>query len=207
MKISMKKILLCIALIASAFAASAASDEASTLIADASARLSAAKSVTATCKITSASGIENATLIMSGSKFFIKSPHAEIWYDGTTLWSYSRQTNEVTLSEPTPEEISQINPLAVIEAFTASYTPSLLAPAAGKKNIKLSAKSPSQAISSAEISLNSSTLTPSAITLILSSGQKITIAISSLKFGGKLPESTFTYRISRHPSAVLVDLR
>ena len=203
----MKKILLCIAFITTAALSALAADDAAKVIADAAAKLHGAKSVTATCKITSPAGTENATLVMSGTKFFVKAPQTEIWYDGSTLWSYSRSTNEITLSEPSQEELSEINPLSVMEYFTSTYTASMLAPSAGKKNIKLTADKSSRGIASAEVSLNATTLAPSAVTLLLSNGQKIGIAISSLKFGGTLPESTFTFRMTCHPSAVLVDLR
>ncbi len=185
----------------------ASADDAAQLIADAAAKLRNAKSVTAVCKITSAAGIENATLTMSGNKFRVKSAKADILYDGTTMWAYSAATNEVSISEPTPEEISQINPLAVMDYYTKSYTASALPSSGGQKNIKLTADARNAAISSAEVSLKATTLTPTAVNLLLSSGQKISIAVSSVKFGGALPSSTFTYRLSLHPSAQLVDLR
>ena len=67
----MKKILLCIAFITTAALSALAADDAAKVIADAAAKLHGAKSVTATCKITSPAGTENATLVMSGTKFFV----------------------------------------------------------------------------------------------------------------------------------------
>ena len=78
---------------------------------------------------------------MSGNKFTIKSPEMEIWFDGKNQWAYSPNTDEVNLTEPTAEELSQINPLSVINRFANNFNASLLPSAKGVKNIRLSAKS------------------------------------------------------------------
>lgn len=203
----MKKTIITIAMIVSAVVAAFAADNPTAVLSEASARLKSAKSIVASCVISSASGASNASLTMSGKKFAVKSPEIEIWYDGTTQWTYSARTDEVSVTEPAAAEISQVNPLAVLDYFTSSYTPTMLPPSKGVKRIKLTAKDKKSGIASAVITLQSASLSPECVELTLSTGERVSITVKSLKKGGEVNPATFTYRKSLHPSAEIIDLR
>ncbi|MDE5838585.1 MAG: outer-membrane lipoprotein carrier protein LolA [Paramuribaculum sp.] len=197
--------LICLILVASV-CAGAAENEAK-ILRDAADKLNSAKSIVATCRISSKGAASNAALTMSGNKFTVKSPDMEIWFDGKNQWTYSPRTGEVNITEPSAEELSQINPISVINHFANGYNASLLPASKGVKNIRLTAKSVKSDISVIDIKLNASTLTPDMIKLQLKSGESVTITVSSLKFGNALPASTFTYSRKFHPDAEIIDLR
>lgn len=203
----MKKTIITIVLTALAAIAAFGADNPAAVLSQASAKLKSAKSIVASCFISSGSGAANASLTMSGNKFAIKSPEMEIWYDGKTQWTYSARTDEVSLTEPDASEISQVNPLAVLDYFTSSYTPTMLPPSKGVKKIKLTAKDRKSGITSAIVTLQSTSLDPVSVELTLSTGERVAISVKSLKKGGAVNASAFTYRKSLHPSAEIVDLR
>jgi len=40
-----------------------------------------------------------------------------VWFNGKTQWAYLKESNEVSITEPTAEEVAATNPIAIISAF------------------------------------------------------------------------------------------
>ena len=57
-------------------------------------------------------------IIMQGNKFRLEMFDIEAAYDGKTMYMYSSQTDELTLSNPTEEELLESNPLLYAKALT-----------------------------------------------------------------------------------------
>lgn len=203
----MKKVTTFILILLSAVLSGSAAESADALLKSAAARLRAAGSMVVTCRISGKSESTNASLTFSGNKFVIKSSDMEIWYDGKNQWAYSPRTEEVSLTEPTSEELSQTNPLSMLDYFAANFTAEMLPATKGMKNIRLTAKSKRSDISTVNLSLNSATLEPAVIKVRLSSGEQFTVTVTSLRQGKALPASFFTYHRNLHPNAEIIDLR
>ena len=56
-------------------------------------------------------------IIMQGSKFRLEMFDLEAAYDGKTMYMYSAQTDELTLSNPTEQELVEANPLLYAKAL------------------------------------------------------------------------------------------
>ena len=56
-------------------------------------------------------------IIMQGNKFRLEMFDIEAAYDGKTMYMYSSQTDELTLSNPTEEELLESNPLLYAKAL------------------------------------------------------------------------------------------
>lgn len=186
-----------------------AAESASQLLERSAGKFSAAKSIKANYTLTSSEGgTTKGSVIFSGEKFAMTSPEILTWYDGTTQWSYLVANEEVNVSEPTPEELQQINPFAIINKFRNAYTAKLLSSDASSKKILLTAKNARKSdILMATVTLNAATLFPSKITLTLNGGQTVSIAISSVTQGKALPISTFRFPAAKYPGAEVIDLR
>ncbi len=188
---------------ASAFSAESASD----VIKRAADKLRAAKSVTATYTTTAGSHTGKGSITISGDKFHISQPDdVTVWYDGRTQWSYSPATGEVNIIEPTPEEIAQINPFAIIGAFSRGYKASMLKAPAGQKKVQLSATSRKFEIAKVTVTLDSSLL-PRQLSLTTNDGKALKVNVTSIKLGGKVSASTFKFDKKKFPKARVVDLR
>lgn len=66
-------------------------------------------------------GTENGSIIMKGEKFYLHSGNIQSWYDGSTQWSYVADTEEVNISNPTPEELQGINPYFILINYQENF--------------------------------------------------------------------------------------
>lgn len=204
-----KNILILILIVTGTAMQISAAESASQLLEQAAGKFSTAKSIKANYTLTSSEGgMTKGSVVFSGEKFAMTSPDILTWYDGTTQWSYLVANEEVNISEPTPEELQQINPFAVINKFRNAYTAKLLSSDAATKKIMLTAKSVRKSdILMATVTLNATTLFPSKITLTFNGGQTVSIAISSVTQGNALPISAFRFPAAKYPGAEVIDLR
>lgn len=56
-------------------------------------------------------------IVMSGDKFRLDMFNLEAAYDGKTMYMYSAETDEMTLSNPTEQELVETNPLLYAKAL------------------------------------------------------------------------------------------
>ena len=49
-------------------------------------------------------GNSNGTICLKGDKFLLETEGMKTWFDGRTQWSYLASSDEINVSEPTPEE-------------------------------------------------------------------------------------------------------
>ncbi len=204
----MKRILFLIASFIFAVASFAQAMSASQVMDSAAKKIRSMKSVSATYDMTVDSEHMSGTLVMSADKFHLSSDQIMAWYDGKTQWSYSADTNEVNIIEPTPEELVAINPFVIISSFKKSYKPVLLKSESGTYKIRLTPISPKGAqITEAVITLNAKSFLPSYISITLDSGNKLNIKVKSIKTGVNYPHSTFVFNKKMLPKAEIVDLR
>lgn len=186
--------------------ASAETDALATL-GDAAAKFSSAPSISAAYSITAGGGKYTGRVSFSGDRFTMTSPQILTWYDGTTQWSYNKEENEVTVSAPTADELSQINPFVIISKFRQSFNARNLSAPKGFQKIELTAKDPKSDISSATITLNGKTLMPTQINLTMRDKQVITILLTSVTTGPKYNIKAFQFHAPNYPGVKIVDLR
>lgn len=146
-------------------------------------------------------------LVVQGNMFTITSPQMRSWYDGTTQWTYSSQIGEVNIITPTPEEVRQINPIAILNSFTDNYNASTLKSPSGKSVVRLTAKNRKADIRSADITIDNKSLYPDRIVLSMSNNQTVTIDIRDIRTGSQIPAENFRFNKSRYPNVQVVDLR
>lgn len=147
------------------------------------------------------------TIISSGNKFYIYSTDLSTWYDGKTQWTYSPATNEVNISEPTLDELQQINPFVIIKSFRTGYKNSLLKSPKGTYSIQFISINPNASIRKAILTMDSQTYYPTKIVLTLDNGMQATIGVKNVKTGVNYPSSTFVFNKSKYPHAEIIDLR
>jgi len=201
-----RHLLFSLATILMTFAASAA-DNAMDIINQAAAKFAAAPSISAAYTITTQNGRVSGRVSFSGDRFTMTSPQLLTWYDGTTQWTYNRTNNEVTITEPTADELSQINPFVIINTFRNAYTARSLTAPKGFAKIELTARDPKSEISSAIVTLNDKTLQPTQIQLTTRSKQHVTIVLNSVTTGQKYNIKAFQFYAPNYPGVQTVDLR
>lgn len=146
------------------------------------------------------------TMTMCDKRFNFSAGDMALWFDGRTQWVLQRSVREVNITEPTPDELLESNPLRVLTTYRNLYDCKLLAAPKGQYKIQLTAKKKSQYIRSATVTVSSSDFKPLAVLATTSNGTA-NVRINSVSYGKSLPISYFTYNTKSDPTVTIVDLR
>lgn len=185
-----------------------AANIAADIVAKAVNRYQSVPSLTVSFKITSpdAESAEG-TIVTSGDRFRLDMPGVQTWYDGRTQWTYLQSANEVNITEPTVDELAQINPFAIISAINGSFRPTLVSSSQKIQVVRFTPANAAQSdINFMTVAFDQATSWPRTIEISTSQGHA-TITVTNIKTGGKLPASAFVYNKKTHPDAETVDLR
>lgn len=147
-------------------------------------------------------------ITISGDKFKLTSPEMTVWYDGKTQWTYNSDIREVNITEPTPEELADVNPFVIISSFRRNYNARIVKSAPNQYRLDLSPRGDSQQnIARAIITLDKSTYMPAEIALSVDGDHTLAIHILSIQQGKNYPVSTFVFNKNAYPKVEIVDLR
>ena len=166
-----------------------------------------AKSLTANYSMSGGDISGKGSITLAGDKFRIISSDMSIWYDGKTQWSYMPAAKEVNIVEPTPEELQEVNPFAIINSLKKTYEAKNLKAPAGTHKISFTAKNAKATVKRVDLTINAKTMWPTDITLHRKSGSPITIKVTDVKTGTALPIATFRFDKKKYPGVEVVDLR
>ncbi len=148
------------------------------------------------------------TMKAAGKKFALQTPSSSTWYDGKNMWTYNAKNAETTLMTPTPQEVAEANPLSIVNTYSSNFTATFAkGQNKGSKTIVLTPKSKQTGYKSVHVTIPEGSVYPSKLVIIPSNGQKVTVSITQVKSGQKLPETTFVYPKSKYPKVEIVDLR
>lgn len=185
----------------------AATPTAAQLLAQAVEQIKKSPSLQATFRASTSDGSAQGSILLSGNRFKLDTDEFTTWFDGRTQWAYSPRTGEVNISEPTFEELAQINPFAVIGSLKDGYNARRVNAPKGSDRLELTPKHKGGDYSKVTLTLNAATHYPSAIEIVATDGARINIAVTSVK-AGKMPDaSAFRFNRSLFPRAEIVDLR
>ncbi len=144
-----------------------------------------------------------ASLTISGDCYRIDLGNAEVYFNGKTQWSYSPVDNEVTILNPTDDEIAESNPLAILRNLTRDFNGK---PLKGKPDtVRLTPKNRNNQIAETTITFNQTSGWPKHITIIAGSQR---LELDNLSFSiskTKLSAGAFTF--SPPKNSRITDLR
>lgn len=176
------------------------------ILTDATGRYQTVKSISAQFSMQDNSGMVSGNIVISGDRFHLETPALKVWYDGRTQWTLVTETNEVNVTEPTVEELQQVNPFAIISAFRNNYKASLLNSTANEYKIQLVPIS-SSGVTSVILQLNRPTLYPKSVEIHSKNTSPIVINVKNVSEGKSLPIGAFMFNKSQYPEAEIIDLR
>lgn len=145
---------------------------------------------------------QSGDLTIKGNKFRMTLGANETKFDGRTQWVFVSEYNEVSITEPTKEELREINPLAMIEYYVAkdkisqgdngviNFYP--IEPK-GSEYFRI------------ELRLNQLNL-PTRLVIHQKNGDKITLVWDSLN-KTKISDSYFVFDVDKYPNVEVNDLR
>lgn len=150
------------------------------------------------------------TIRLKDEKFLLESPETITWFDGETQWTYLVGSEEVNITNPTEEELQQINPYALLSIYNRGYTYVIgnTKTFQGKPvtEVVLTATDKKQKLAKINLYVNKA-YQPVFIMAQLSDGSRSDITVNSYKAGVKYKESLFVFDEKKYPQAEIIDLR
>lgn len=140
-------------------------------------------------------------LAMRDQKFALEFIGIEAAYDGQTLYMYSEDTEELTLSTPTEEELIQTNPFLYARALLplCEYAEKAVG---DKTQITLTPRDQSLGINKFVLRLVTTTLLPVAAEIHESDGKVTTLRLNNPEYKNECPKFSI-----EKPEAFINDLR
>lgn len=141
------------------------------------------------------------TLAMRDQKFALEFIGIEAAYDGQTLYMYSEDTEELTLSTPTEEELIQTNPFLYARALLplCEYAEKAVG---DKMQITLTPRDQSLGINKFVLRLVTTTLLPVSAEIHESDGKVTTLRLNNPEYKNECPKFSI-----EKPEAFINDLR
>jgi outer membrane lipoprotein-sorting protein len=164
--------------------------------------------VTATYSVKGTQGNTSGTITMSGVKYRIVSNDMKCWFDGKTMWTYSKMTDEVNITTPTATDLQMSNPYAAAGDFKANYN---MWKASGQipgcYAIMLKPKKKSQ-VSKLYLYIDERTYMVRNLHVKMADGNTFTITLKNHRSGVAVNAATFTFDKTMVPQGTeVVDLR
>ena len=158
---------------------------------------------------TSTSGSMTGTIYFHKQMLHLTSSGVKCWFDGKTLWTYRKQSNEVNITTPTAAEQQSINPYHFINIYKKGYTYTLRETKLKGKacyEVTLNATSAANKLRKMVINIDKTNYYPLSVDMqrAKSSTQ---IYILSCKTNQHFSASTFKFPAAEYRNAEIIDLR
>lgn len=154
-------------------------------------------------------GSQDGKILLDGNRFYLECGGIKSWFDGRTQWSYVSQNEEVTVSNPTDEELQNINPYTWISMYKQEMNYQY----AGQKSIK--GKSGEEVILTPKKKQDIKQITlligknnvPQYICIESRQGEKQEIVVQSYRDKQHYNDQTFRFNSQQYPNAEIIDMR
>lgn len=203
----MKKILTTLVFALAGAVAFAAGGDAATILKQVRVRMAASPSVEATFTINGGDGPVQGNASMAADKYFMTTPVLTVWYDGRTQWTFLKSSGEVSITEPTADELMESNPFAILSSPADRYTLRMLGDSQGRKRVEMTPKSGLSGISKIVLFVDPSTHYPAAIVVNFDDGRAVDVVIDNITAAKAKPVGAFRYDSKRFPASEIIDLR
>lgn len=204
-------ILLSIALLLLSVPVLAQQPDAKEVLEQAARNFKEAGGIKAAFTVRTSEGASTGTICLKGDKFLLEAEGTTTWFDGHTQWSYLASSEEVNVSEPTPEELQSINPYVFLSLDERGYKLKLgkMDNAQDQSLYKLvfTATGRKQDLQCVILYVAKDSFRPVRVSMAQRGGETVVIIINSYRTGQVYPDSFFVFDKKAYPTAEIIDLR
>jgi outer membrane lipoprotein-sorting protein len=190
------------------------SDPAAKKVLDAvSAKFKTFKSVTAKYALTVENGSgknmgnDAGTVYMKGTKYRISGKGKETFCDGSTVWTYEKSSNEVTISKLDPAN----NTITPQKLFTNFYDKDFLyklnGEVKGVQEVELTPIDKSKPFFKVLVFINKATQTLNTAKVFEKTGNRMSYSVSGMNTTTAVADAQFIFDSKKYPGVEVVDLR
>lgn len=157
-------------------------------------------------------GNTNGSIRLKGDKFLLETEGVTTWFDGRTQWSYLASSDEVNVSEPTPEELQSINPYSWLSLYKQDYKLKVAKTGNASDDtaykVVMNATKRSQDMQCIILYIEKGSFRPLKLSMVQRSSKDAAVVfINSYQTGKNYDDSLFVFDRKAYPTAELVDLR
>ena len=154
---------------------------------------------------------QNGTAYVKQDKFKLDLAFATTWFDGKTQWVLLKDANEVNISNPSPQELITISPLALLNLYKTGYNlkKPMTKTIKGKEliQIEMSPIDKAQEFKKLTIALDKKTNSVTNVSFTTKDGIKSSLAITSYQTDNSFTNDMFSFNKLNHPGVEIIDLR
>lgn len=156
-------------------------------------------------------GNRQGTVFMKGNKYKVQMAEQEIFSDGTTIWTYDKGANEVTVATIDPTA----NSITPQKIFTNFYDKDFLYKLNGEKKtngkviqeIELTPVDKSKAFHKVYVYVDKAAQNISSTKILEKNGNRYTYTVDSFKSDPPISDAIFVFNKNNYPGVEVVDLR
>lgn len=146
-------------------------------------------------------------IAVKGEKFAITTTANSTIFNGKTQWTISSDDKEISVFEPTADEIAQINPFSVIGSYEKNYNVKLISSDNSVVKIQLTPKKKETSIKKIVITFGTKTKLPQRMILTLDDNKVLSIGIFDVRTNADIQSSCFEVIDKNYPGYEIIDLR
>lgn len=149
-------------------------------------------------------------LKLKSNRFFLSMESLDLFFDGKTQWTFMKDLNEVSISEPTKEEMLQLNPMLMINEFGKTHNVQFDADSEKDKQnflFNLFPKEKTFDHFKVAIVVQKDTKQVKKISIRYKNGTSTTFVSSNFNSAAKLIDSDFVFDDKKYPNVEINDLR
>ena len=191
-------------------AASACAQDADKIMKTASAKFKSHKSVESNYTIVYTEGTKKRSatggIIMQKNKYVNLIEGNKTWFNGKTMWTYVKENEEVTVTEPSAGDMLSNNPYFFIKSYSHEYNASLQGSAGRTYDVRLTPKKANEDVKYVILRLQKDSYQPVSLSIFMKNSQ-MDIVLNSFKTGKSYKNSSFSFDKKKYPNADIIDLR
>lgn len=163
-------------------------------------------------------------MFIKGTKYKMILPGTEIFSDGTAMWTYQKDANEITINEVNKDEESALNPTKMFDIYKKGFKYRL----EGEKQVNVKVKENGKVVQKSKncyiidlypekpaekkfhtikITIIKETMQVASVVYMEKNGTNFTIDITEYSPNVTMADNLFTYVESRYPGAEVNDMR
>ncbi len=153
------------------------------------------------------------TITLKGQKYHVDLPDAgiEVFSDGTTLWTYMKDGNQVTVSNVDDENSELMDPSALFSIYEKGFGSKFIAEKkVGAKilyEIDLFPDSTEQEVSKITLTIDKATLMIHSALLYSTDGNLYAIEVKKMETNNIYPNSDFVFDPAKYDDVEIIDFR
>ncbi len=143
---------------------------------------------------------------LQGDSYKLKIMGQDIICDGTTIWTYNADAEEVMISEVDKSDGSG-SPLAILDSYYDNITAKIVEESGTTKKIEVKSLISNENFDRIIVSIDTNTSEIKDLHVLDKNKNEFVYVITSFVTNQKLPADFFTFKASDYPDAEIIDMR